>query len=77
MGDLKKRITDLLGVLNGHREIGLNLYLDELEKYVPAEGSLTAINRAGMLADLDRHITNLEMELKRIDAVEHMGGQNA
>lgn len=70
MGEMKQRIVDLLGVLNGHREVGLDLYLGALDKYVPKEGSIEAVERAGILHDLDRHITNLEMEVKRIEALK-------
>lgn len=65
---MEERILELLKKLVGHRDQVLSFYLTALDNYVPKEGSMEAVGRAGMLHDLDKHITNLEMELKRIEA---------
>jgi len=63
-----ERIEKLIGMLDAERDKTLNLYLEALENY---DGHRAA-DTAGALHDIDRHITNLHMELKRIGLAEQM-----
>ncbi len=54
------------------RDAVLERYLSGLDQYHPETGGLLAIERAGFLNDLDKHITNLELEVKRIETLETM-----
>lgn len=63
----KERLEAALNCMNKRRDALLDEYLASMEKpeWTP-EVSLNAINTAGRLYDCDRHVTNLTMELKRI-----------
>jgi hypothetical protein len=67
---MKERINELINTLNAMRDEVLNNYLEALKRYSPEQGSVEAVERAGILHDLDKHITNLEMEVKRAEAVK-------
>lgn len=69
---MREKIEDRLRLLNSYREQVLSNYLGSLVNYNPKEGSLEAVEKAGLLHDLDKHITNLESELKRIELMERM-----
>jgi len=79
----KARFEKLIDALNKKRDGLLEKYLEKLEKYVstepgPQPQGLECINWAGLINDVDRHITNLELELKRKDALDKIkGGKNA
>lgn len=62
----KERLETAIKKLTKCREDLLNEYLLSLERpdWTP-ETSMQAINTAGRLSDCDRHITNLQLELKR------------
>lgn len=64
---MKERLEGLIGKLVGCRNLVLDNYLTELSAYDPSAGSMKAVERAGLLHDLDKHITNLHMELKRLE----------
>lgn len=70
MGTLEERIDTLIKKLVGHRDLVLDNYLTALNGYDPKEGSMESIERAGIMHDLDKHITNLELEIKRIEAMK-------
>lgn len=61
---IKDQIEKLIGQLDAERDKILSLYLEALEDY---EGGVAA-DCAGKLHDIDRHITNLHSELKRVKA---------
>jgi hypothetical protein len=69
---LEARLDKLIKELVGRREEVVEQYLDALSGYSALEGSLDAVRRAGILHDLDKHITNLEMEMKRLAALSVM-----
>lgn len=74
---MKEKIEKLIEALNKKRDGLLAKYLEKLEAYVPTEPGpqpqgLECINWAGLINDVDRHITNLELELKRKDALEKL-----
>lgn len=63
---MKERIDKLIQKLSEERDAVLKQYLDSLDKY---EGNKAA-EAAGHLHDLDRHITNLHLEIQRMKAEE-------
>lgn len=71
-----ERLIELIRKLNEKRGEVVKHYLDELEHWTPREGSIAAIARAGILHDLDKHITNLELEIKRLEAIKQVEGTN-
>lgn len=67
---MKERLEKLIEHMDNQREVILNEYLASLDKYDGTSSSgMASVNSAGMLHDLDRHITNLHLELKRLEAV--------
>ncbi len=60
-----QRITKLIEDLDTKRDEVMETYLKSLEDY---DGHRAADN-AGALHDLDRHVTNLHLELKRIQGM--------
>ncbi len=66
---MRDKIQKQLSRLEGMRNDVLGLYLTDLEEFSVKTGSMAAVNSAGILHDLDRHITNLEMELKRMESL--------
>lgn len=80
---MKERIEKLIDALNKKREGLVEKYLEKLDAYCatepgPQPQALECINYAGLVNDIDRHITVLELELKRKDAIAKMkGGTNA
>lgn len=61
------RIQGLIDDMLNRRDNLLNEYLMALEKPEwTNEVSMLAVNTAGRLSDCDRHITNLQLELKRL-----------
>lgn len=78
---MQDRIEKLIGALDKKRDGLLGLYLGKLEAYAPTESGpqpqgMESIEIAGLLADLDKHITNLYLELKRLTTGKK-GGPNA
>lgn len=74
---MQKRISKLIEALVKKRYGLLEKYVEKLEAYVATEAGpqpqgMECINWAGLISDLDRHITNLELELKRKDALDIM-----
>lgn len=75
---MEERIELLIDSLNSKRVALLENYLVKLEEYSKTEAGaqpqgLQASEWAGLIVDLDRHITNLELELRRkkvIDSVK-------
>lgn len=67
---MKDRLKKLIEKLNGIRDEAIGFYLTELEAFTPNDGNPKAAMRAGIMHDLDKHITNLEMEVKRIEALD-------
>jgi hypothetical protein len=67
---MKERIQKLIDRLDGMRDDVLARYLDALNEYSSETGSMPAVQRAGLLHDIDKHLTNLNMEMKRIDMLE-------
>lgn len=74
---MEERISALIEKLVGYREEVLNLYFAELDLYDPKNGSEGAVARAGRLHDIDRHITNLELEIRRIHGMRTLGNFNS
>ncbi len=72
---MRDRIIKLLEKLNGLRDEVIGFYLTEMEAFTPNDGNPKAAMRAGIMHDLDKHITNLELELKRIEVMEAIGSQ--
>jgi len=72
---MKDRIKAALDKLNEIRDEVVNYYLTECEKFTANDGNPKSAYRAGLLHDLDKNITNLEMEMKRIAAIEKMNGK--
>jgi HD superfamily phosphohydrolase YqeK len=72
---MKDRIIERIKSMTEHRDRVMENYLVSLDQYDPNEGSISAVERAGILHDLDKHLTNLQMELKRINAIERMGSK--
>lgn len=66
---MNDRLQALIDKLDVMRDDVLNLYLLELDNYTAAKGSMGAVERAGILHDLDKHITNLHGEIKRQEAI--------
>lgn len=69
---MKERIEKLIEKLDGMRNEVLVRYLDELVQFSPEKGGLNAIERANILHDTDRHISNLWSELARMEAANKM-----
>lgn len=69
---MKERLENLLDKLNGRRDQILEEYLKILEDY---DGHRAATN-AGALHDIDRHITNVILELKRMGAIGTILSEN-
>lgn len=69
---MKERLTELIKKLSGLRDEALGFYLDELDKFTAADGNVKAVYKIGIVTDLDKHITNLELEIKRMAAYETM-----
>lgn len=67
---MKERLEKLIEALNKKREGLLEDYLAVLEASAPDihNGSQAAIDRAGFIHDVDKHITNLHMELRHLKA---------
>ncbi len=63
--DLEFRLTKLIDDLTERRDKILDDYLNVLNSY---DGGRAA-DHAGMLHDLDHHITNCHMEIKRLQGV--------
>lgn len=68
-----ERIEKLIDALVKKRDGLLDLYLSKLELYAgtepgPQPQGLLAAETSGLINDLDRHITNLNLELKRAKA---------
>jgi hypothetical protein len=62
----KERIEKALKEMGVRRDSLLNDYLLSIEKPVwDHSTSMEAVNAAGRLNDCDRHITNLQLEMKR------------
>lgn len=65
---MKERLEKALEAMTKRRDDLLNEYLLSLETDVwDAQHSMTAVETAGRLHDCDRHITNLELEIKRLE----------
>ncbi len=69
---MKERIIELITKLNGMRDQVLEAYLLELERFTPGEGNPQSVVRVGILHDLDKHVTNLELEVQRLEVTEAM-----
>jgi len=67
---MEERIVKQIERLVGMRDEVFALYLTALDSYSSQDGSMDAVERAGILHDLDKHITNLELEMKRIEALK-------
>ncbi len=67
---MKKRMEELINKLDVMRDEALNNYLGALDRFSPEKGSMEATERSGILHDLDKHITNLHMEIKRTEIFE-------
>jgi len=65
---MEERIVKVIQALTVHRDVALKRYVESLESY---DGHRAA-DYAGELHDLDRHINNLEMEIKRTEALAHV-----
>lgn len=65
-----ERIQKQIDRLEELREDVLVNYLAALDAYKADMGSMEAVERAGILHDLDRHLTNLRMEVRRIEALK-------
>lgn len=63
---MKERIDKLIQMLSQQREKVLDGYLTALENY---DGP-RSFNSASELHDIDHHITNLHLEIKRMKAEE-------
>lgn len=63
----KEQLQGLLTMLHDRRETLLNQYLADVGvSEWTNERSMEAVNSAGRLHDIDRHITNITMEMNRI-----------
>ena len=74
-----ERLEAAVTKLTKCREDLLNAYLFTMERPDwSQETSMEAINTAGRLMDCDRHITNLQIEIKRLQTSgSKKGGSNA
>lgn len=63
---MEERLLGLIHKLALMREETLKFYLDELDNFTAEGGNPQAVDRVGILTDLDKHITNLHLEVKRI-----------
>lgn len=62
------RLQKLLGDLTARRVALLDAYLACLETDTwDNEASMAAVNAAGRLHDIDRHITNVQLEIRRAE----------
>lgn len=68
---MQEELQTLINKLDAMRDVAVKNYMAELNKFTPDAGNPQAATRAGILHDLDKHITNLHMELRRIRA-QHM-----
>jgi hypothetical protein len=70
----EEQLNQILGKLEAEREKVLERYLANLNAYSIESPNLTmdCVNAAGFLHDIDRHITNVNGEIKRIGAIKHM-----
>lgn len=66
VNDIEFRLNKIIDDLTARRETLLNDYLVVLESY---DGGRAA-DHAGMLHDLDKHITNCYMEIKRVEGMK-------
>lgn len=66
---MNERIEKLIEALTEKRSGLLEDYLVALENY---DGTMTAIEKAGLVHDIDKHITNLHQELSRAMSVERL-----
>ncbi len=64
---MKERIHQEIERLESMRDAILIRYLDALVDFTPDEGSMTAIGCVQILHDLDKHLSNLHWEIKRIE----------
>lgn len=69
-----ERLEKLIGLLDQKRDSLLESYISSLEKNVEnpewKDGSMGIIENAALIHDLDKHITNMHMEIKRIQALK-------
>lgn len=68
---MEEKIESLIDALVKKREGLLEKYVAKLEDYActeagPQPQGMDAITMSGLVIDLDRHITNLNLELKRL-----------
>lgn len=69
---MKERLEKALDAMVKRRDTLLDQYLSSLERPEwTMQDSLQAVESAGRLHDCDRHITNLQMELKRLEVEAH------
>lgn len=76
---MKERIEKLIDALVSKRDGLLDKYLGHLEAYAGTEAGpqpqgLESVNMAGLIHDLDRHITNLHQELRLLKLSQDNGG---
>lgn len=74
---MKNRLIELIKKLDGIRGEVVSYYLLELESFTSNDGNPKAAVKAGILHDLDRHISNLELEVKRLEGLEKLTGEDA
>lgn len=65
-----ERLEKLIADLQTKREAILDGYLHALEVYDQSRPNVTleAVNKANLIHDIDRHITNLYAEIERVRA---------
>lgn len=64
----KEIIEKLIDTLSTARAGVMEQYVAVLTQYDIASGSVSGADWAGRIHDLDRHITNLHLELRRMSA---------
>lgn len=62
---METELQEMINKLDGLRDEVLKNYTEELAKFTAENGNSKAAEKAGILHDLDKHITNLFMELNR------------
>lgn len=75
---MDEEIKKLIDALNEKREGLLRNYLEKLNQYAktepgPQPQGLEAITWSGLVNDIDKHITNLYLELKRKKSMKKSG----
>lgn len=67
-----EQLKELITQLEIKRDGVMEQYITALQGYDVINGSVPAADWAARIHDLDRHITNINMEWRRLEALEKM-----